>query len=422
MRDGPVPVERLAKHDRLNASSIHRILAACIALFLLYFGVTGVLTQMVDIGTLISHAPETDPNMKAIRESIDGTPNFAVIDTPDYTAMSLPAGFDLKTGMARVRLSARTAVGTATPLKFIELRVIDGAPVGQVMAGDRLLRIDAMTGGLLNTPSVTSGRHGPEASGHRSMKAWHRLQGLSDWVLWLNTLVGIGLGIMIVTGLVQYFRLLKARTRIGQKAMFWSAGGAWKMLHRGIALVSAAFLAVVAVSGTLLSIDSFALQVYRATSPSEMVHGFPAGMSADYSTPLTDARLAGMLDTTVSAYRAAEGARPIKVVRLRFFGGMAQGVIVAGGQDTNQLVYNAVTGARAGMTEPGYPRTGFPFGWEEHELMKKIHRGDVFGLPGRFMDLFAGLSLIFLSASGLWMYFDLWRRRRRVGRKAFVWL
>jgi hypothetical protein len=37
------------------------------------------------------------------------------------------------------------------------------------------------------------------------------------------------------------------------------------------------------------------------------------------------------------------------------------------------------------------------------------------------MDLFAGFSLVFLSASGVIMYVDLLRRRRRVGRKQMFW-
>ena len=42
-------------------------------------------------------------------------------------------------------------------------------------------------------------------------------------------------------------------------------------------------------------------------------------------------------------------------------------------------------------------------------------------LPVGRMDLFAGLSLIFLSLSGLIMYVDLLRRRRRGGRKQLFW-
>jgi len=37
------------------------------------------------------------------------------------------------------------------------------------------------------------------------------------------------------------------------------------------------------------------------------------------------------------------------------------------------------------------------------------------------VDLFAGLSLIFLSCSGLVMYFDMWSKRRELGRSGWFW-
>ncbi len=394
--------------------SYHRILGSMIAAFLLYFGITGTIVQGVDLRALLMHAPASDPDIKAIRESIDGTANFSVIDTPDYDAHVLPAGLDRKAALATVLKAARITVPQAS-LKFVELRMIENRPVGQVMAGETLLRFDALSGQRLAIPTVPV-RHGPEPSNHRSAKQWHRLAALTDWVLWFNSLIGIALGVMIVTGLILYIQLYRARARTGRKALFWSAGGPWKTLHRGVALVAAAFLSAVAVSGTLLSIDSFALQIYRANPGANLIHGFPSGMSEDLSSPLTDDRLRVMLDTTLAAY----GDAPIRVIRLRYFAGMPQGAIITGGT-AQQLVFNAGTGRRVSMTERGYPYTGFPFGWREHELMKRIHRGDVIGLPGRFMDLFAGLSLIYLSASGLWMYFDLWKRRKAQGRKQAFW-
>lgn len=84
-------------------------------------------------------------------------------------------------------------------------------------------------------------------------------------------------------------------------------------------------------------------------------------------------------------------------------------------------MFNASTGRRVTETEPGYPETGFPFGWQAHQLAKQIHRGDFIGLSGRWMDLIAGVSIVLLSLSGAVMYFDLWNRRRRTGRRALVW-
>jgi uncharacterized iron-regulated membrane protein len=315
-------------------------------------------------------------------------------------------------------------LGASTPLKFLELRVIDGRPVGLVESGDKVLRFDPATGAPLpGSPSPPRDR--PAPSLHGRIKQWHRLQfiggSVGDLMECFNALIGIGLFIMIITGLVLYFQLLRARVRGGRTAIFWFSGGWWRSAHRWISVVASAFLLVVSVTGTLLSIDTVSMGVYGATHASAPSR-FPIGITGDFSSPLPDPQLPAMLATTLSAYRAAQGNTPIKVVRLRYFSGMPQGVIVTGGDQTRQLVFNAVTGKRVSMTEPGYPYTGFPFGWEEHELVKRIHRGDAFGIPGRLMDVFAGLSLVFLSTSGLYMYLDLLRKRRRVGRKQMFWV
>ena len=101
---------------------------------------------------------------------------------------------------------------------------------------------------------------------------------------------------------------------------------------------------------------------------------------------------------------------------------MQQGVVIIGlGNDTQQVVFNAGTGRRVSLTEPGYPPTGFPFGWQAHQTAKQIHRGSYIGLSGRWMDLLGGLAIIYLSVSGVVMYVDMWNRRRRGGRPALLW-
>jgi uncharacterized iron-regulated membrane protein len=415
--DKPLPKKLSGKGVR----PIHRIVGTVILAFTLYFGITGSIIQTIDLRAIASHAAATDPEMMAIRESIYGTSNFAVIEPADYAAAALPQGYDFSTALGNVLRAARLSVGADTPLKYLELRVIDGKPLGLVQAADRLVRFDPATGAFLPNPPARSPAR-PAPSMHQRVKGWHRLMFLGNAMAWLNSLVGIGLFVMIVTGLVLYFQLLRAGRRAGLNAVFWSSGGWWRSLHRWVSITAALFLMFVSVTGTLLSIDSFALGLYQVTHKSAGKYSrFPIGMIGDYSSPLPDAKLPQMLRTTLSAYRANQGSTPIKVLRLRYFSGMPQGVIVAGGNDTRQLVFNADTGKRASMTEPGYPYTGFPFGWEEHEFVKQIHRGDAFGVPGRLMDLFAGLSLVFLSASGLIMYLDLLRRRSRGGRKQLFW-
>jgi hypothetical protein len=404
------------------------------------------MIQSVDLRATLSHAAATDPEMMAIRESLDGTGNFAVIQPTDYAAPSLPDAYDFGAAVSMVLKSARSRGGDKTPLKYMELRVVDGKPIGIVQAGgnnnnaegnssggngngnngNTMIRVDPATGSVLPNPPPRP-RSGPTPSMHSLFKKWHRLQFLpgyfGDLSEAFNALIAMSLGAMVVTGLVLYFQLLQSRRRAGLNAIFWSAGGWWRSLHRWVSIVAAVFLLVVSISGTLLSVDTVALGIYGATHTTAGRYArFPYGMTADLSSPLQDSRIPSMLATTLSAYHATEGNAPIKVLRLRYFSGMPQGVILTGGDDTRQLVYNAETGETAYMTESSYPYQGFPFGWREHEFMKQIHRGDALGIPGRLMDVFAGLSMVFLSASGLYMYVDLLRRRRRGGHKQLFWV
>jgi uncharacterized iron-regulated membrane protein len=403
---------------------IHRIVGSIIMLFTLYIGVTGSIIQSIDLKAIASHAAATDPEMQAIRESIDGTGNFSVIAPTDYAAPALPANYDFSAAMSAVLRSARESAGADAPLKYLELRVVNGKPIGLVQAGDKMVRVDPATGTVLPNPPPRP-RGGRPSSMHQTFKNLHRASILSDKWEFLNALIGMGLFSMIVTGLVLYFRLLRTRKRAGLNQIFWSTGGWWRSTHRAVAILAAVFLLVVSISGTLLALDTFALGIYGMTHTSAGKYSrFPVGMIGDLSSPLPDAKLPAMLSTTLSAFQSAKGDVPIKVLRLRYYAGMPQGLIVSGGNsanDTRQVVFNTDTGKTASMTEPSYPYQGFPFGWEEHELMKQIHRGDIIGVPGRLMDLFAGLSLIFLSASGLYMYVDLLRRRRRGGHKQLFW-
>jgi uncharacterized iron-regulated membrane protein len=399
--------------------TVHRWVGTLVAPFALWFAITGIAVQTIDLGTLLAHAPATDPNMMAIRESLDGPPNQAVIRTADFAAPAFPSGYDYDGALRRVVTAAReTAPGIA--FRYVELRAADRDAEGHVQVPGHLLRFSASRARL---PDVGARAPLHRGSAHDTAKHLHRLFFLGDDMLWINALVGLALGGMILTGLVMYFRLVNARVRAKGITFFWSAGGWWRSFHRGVAVVAAAFLLVIAISGVLLSFDSLAFGIYRGLYPDRLVGGFsPVGTVGDYSSPLDDAALPAMLRQTLTAYRASGEVGPIKVVRLRFFAGMPQGIIVAGSGDaTRQSIFNAQTGAPAGLSGPNYPYTGFPLGWQLHEWVKKVHRGDAFGIPGRIMSLLSGLSLAFLSVSGVSLYLDLLRRRRRAGRKRLFW-
>ena len=137
---------------------------------------------------------------------------------------------------------------------------------------------------------------------------------------------------------------------------------------------------------------------------------------------VSDSELAAMLSTTLAAAKkGASAAPPPRVIRLRNYGGMPQGVLVTGDEVAEQRVFDARTGQPAGLYEAGYPRTPMPLQWGVHETWKRLHRGDFFGLAGRWMDLLTGLAILFLTVSGIVMYLQLYGARGKRGRRSPFW-
>jgi uncharacterized iron-regulated membrane protein len=395
--------------------SVHRIVSLFVVLFTLYLGVTGTLIQLIDLRTLFSHVPASDPNMMAIREGGDGPDDYQVIVPADYSAAALPGGFDFGSALGKMQAAAQAAAAGA-PVVYAEIRMSGSGPAGTVELGGRTLLQDLTTGQYQLGPTPPP-PHFVVPSQRNTVKALHRMTAFGNWPLWINPLVGVGLGVFVVTGVVMYLQMLRARRRIRRRALFWSAGGWWRSLHRWISIGAALFILCVALSGTWLAVESLGLGLYFSSHgpPSVSRHTIPAPLPAAAQLPV-------LLTTTLRAQHSLMPDQPLKVVRLRMYGGMPQGVVIAGqGDDTRQVVFNASTGNQVTETEPGYPPTGFPFGWQAHQVAKQIHRGDFIGLSGRWMDLIAGVSIVFLSLSGAVMYFDMWNRRRRAGRSALVW-
>ncbi|HTP39069.1 MAG TPA: PepSY-associated TM helix domain-containing protein [Steroidobacteraceae bacterium] len=400
--------------------AVHRIVSLFVVLITLYLGVTGIGIQGVDLHSLYTHVAPTDPNMMALREDHDGPGDFAVISSHDYLAPALPADFDYRGALSRLMGAERVALADAA-VDYAEIRMTSGGPTGRVLSGKQLLVYDFGSGQTRLGPVPETGDARP-ASLRNQFKALHRMTTFNmNWVLWINPVVGLALAVFIFTGLWMYFQLLAARSRIKRNGWFWKAGGWWRTLHRWISLASAAFLIVVTLSGMFLAYESLVFGYYlsaRLPAPGQP----PKARPPSAITPLTDAQLPSMLGTSLDAWRTTLPGQPLKVLRLRTYGGMPQGIVIAGlGDDTQQVAFNATTGKEVSVTEPGYPDTGFPFGWHAHQIAKQIHRGSYLGLTGRWMDFLSGLALIFLSISGGWMYWEMWSKRRRSGRKALIW-
>lgn len=405
----------MSKKPLLDARALHRVLALLAVAITLYLGVTGTLIELVDVRTRIAAPSPFDPDLRAMREDFAGPSNYEVLTAEDHIAAPLPAGADLGAMLARVDSAARRQLGAA-PLSFIELRMADNHPVGQVRSGPEEWRFDAMNGRALGPVPSRRGDDsgGPPASLRNTIKHLHRMTTFGDWALWINVFCSVALATLIVTGVLLHTRVWAMRRRIGRPSPFWAGGGHWRALHRSISVAAALFLTVTTVSGAVLAYESLVFGYYiRSHRPSGEAQLSPA--------PLQDAEMPAMLDATLKAWQQAEGPGALRAVRLRHFAGYGQGVVITTGDPARQLVFNTATGAPMRLTEPGYPHTGFPFGWQVHQWAKSIHRGDFIGASGVIMGLISGLAMTYLSISGVVLYVAMWRKRRASGRKGLFW-
>ena len=402
----------------------HRIVSIIVVAVTLYLGLTGTLIELIDWRTIVTAPAPTDANLRAMREDFTGPGNYLVEQAEDYTAAKLPTDGRLAGLLGTVVSGARHTVGSA-PFRYVELRVVDGRPVGQIKTQDSELRFDATTGAAMGPVPMSpiDERKGPPESQRNTIKHLHRMTTFGDWALWINIFVGTGLMVLLVTGLIVYIKAYAARLKMGRVNPFWSGGDVWRSLHRIVSVVCCLFLLVIAASGTFLAVESLIFGYYLKTNLVTLPGGqhVPAAFAIDPSSPLDDATLAPMLKASLASYRTHNPSAGIRVIRLRMYGGRPQGVVVTGDDPARQLVYDTNTGKSLGLTEAWYPETGFPFGWQAHQIAKSVHRGDYFGLTGRVTSTLAGLAMIYMSISGIVMYVQMWRKRRKAGKKAFFW-
>ena len=407
--------------------SIHRAATLFVAVLLVYLGVTGTLLLLVDLRSYFTHAPKEDPNVAAIWEDLYGPPNFRVMTVPDVSAAPLPVSSDYSAMLGRALESAHAAAPN-TAIRYAELRMLDGRPVGQFGTPGGVLSFDAVTGAqLLRRTSRDASEPLPI---RKKVKFFHRMTfGLAGYItvpgMVLAVAAAAGLVVLLVTGILIYLPMWKARARSGRSNPVWKSGGWWRSLHRAIAIVMAVFLANLILSGTFLAYDNIVhgMYVIRATRDGAIPLDKAAGANVDVSSPLRDAEIPAMLGATLAAGQTAVPAEAVKVIRLRYYAGMPQGVLVIGaGDQTRQLVFNAVTGKAVGTSEPGYPETGWAVSWQAHQIAKSIHRGDFYGITGSMMTLLSGLSMLYLSVSGIVLYYRKWKQRRSGGRSGLLWV
>ena len=402
----------------LNMMRWHRLVVLLTGLLLAWMAVTGTGIQVADMRALVTHAPETDPDMLLLRQHHNGPPNYFVVTAPDYTAPALPTGLDLQAAIQRAAQLGRAAAPEAG-MRLVELRKYDGKVSAHVQMNERHMAFDLESGAPLPDNALPPAPlPGDFTSPRQEFKALHRFNFMGRAATVPDLIAGLAFLVLIVTGLIHYLRVFRQRRRIGKAGWFWRGGGLWRELHRWASIVSLVVIVSLSITGTLLSINSIGSAIYQQFY---LPRGAPNPFISDYSFPLSDSELIPMTNATLTAFRHTRPDSGIKVLRLRYFAGYAQGIVVAADKGTTQLVYNTATGAEMGLAEKGYPDMGFPFGWEWNQRLKRIHRGDIIGMSGRWLVTISAFAVVYLAISGLVLYYQAWRRRYRSGRRALLW-
>ncbi|MGC3982978.1 MAG: PepSY-associated TM helix domain-containing protein [Steroidobacteraceae bacterium] len=249
---------------------------------------------------------------------------------------------------------------------------------------------------------------------HDQIKKWHRGNIIGVTGIFIGFFTGIALLLMSISGLILYAQMWSMRRNSGRPALVWGGGDTWRLLHRQISIVACVILAYVAVTGMLLDINE--IQSRLVGFPGGMLRGgAPMSFNINEITP-------ALLTSHAAAQRLAPESS-VSAISIANVGGQLRGSVLLAGYTAGTIRVDAHTGTHlsgpAGSPGPksGLPGTATPY----HQLLKRLHRGDVLGFNGRALDIATGIAFLYLCISGMVMYSRLWKRRRALGRPALFW-
>lgn len=194
------------------------------------------------------------------------------------------------------------------------------------------------------------------------------------------------------------------------------------------------FLAWVAGTGALLALDEL-------TQPAQILFGPNANAalpgaaeqeannsgSLANAMPLSQADISRWMAASIQSALTLSSSPTLPDIQLqlRMQDDQPQGTVTWGGADGRTVLVNAATGSvvMSSVKTPTSPAVDSYTMWRNrvHFVLKDLHSGAIIGLPGRLIDLLSGLAFVVLSVTGIVMYLDMLKARRKVGRKDLFW-
>ncbi len=205
-------------------------------------------------------------------------------------------------------------------------------------------------------------------------------------------------------------------------------------LHRWVMTVFAVLFVYWSVSGLTLGIYDLA-DAEQGWSDGGGPGARPTGKPG--ATPIASEAVGTSVTMAVVAARNLAVSEPITALELRQTESGLQTTIDIGGAQARTLKFDAqgallstmpaapmgalgaMGGPLGGMPMPGMggPGNGTNF----HSVIKNWHRGNIVGDWGVGVALFTGIALLLMIVTGVWLYLNMWQRRRAASRSGFFW-
>lgn len=223
-----------------------------------------------------------------------------------------------------------------------------------------------------------------------------------------ETIVGIeGLGLLFLalTGPIVWW---PGRKRLKQGLKVITNRGAdlkWRTLHRAGGALIAVVLVGSATTGVLMVWKPEFRDALRIVTP---VTDKPTPkVSEQPGAPMVP------LDQLVAKARAEYGMTALHQIRFSDGGRVAaiflESDLTVRAEGTKQIYYNRYDGTDVGH----YVAGALPLGTEIVDWLITLHTGLFGGVPTRLLAMISGLSLVGMSASGLWLWYSRTSAKRR---------
>jgi uncharacterized iron-regulated membrane protein len=178
-----------------------------------------------------------------------------------------------------------------------------------------------------------------------------------------------------------------------------------RLLHRWIAPFAVLFLTIIAATGIYLQVDTLR----------SAYHPVPRATPQALSGP----DIAHWVETVLANAQRMQTRGGIAMISLSVDGGRPRADVIWTDSDMPALSLDPTTGSpfQSSVADAADQSMERRLG----RLILQLHRGDLFGLPGRWLGLACGIALFTLGITGLILYVTTYRQRIRLRRWSPFW-